>query len=148
MSIRKFTELTQISPFYTNKSMCPKYHWLFKVAQLVKNPPTSTGDARRGFDPGVGKIPCRRKWQPTSAFLPGKSRGRGSLAGDSPWGHQGWGVAEHTCTHLKYKPGYNIYSISFKMNVLEAFLTVCVCALSCFSCAHLFVCPAPWWSSG
>ena len=26
---------------------------------------------RRGFDPWVGKIPCR-KWQPTSVFLPGK----------------------------------------------------------------------------
>ena len=25
-----------------------------------------------GFDPWVWKIPCRRKWQPTPAFLPGK----------------------------------------------------------------------------
>ena len=28
---------------------------------------------RRGFDPWVGKIPWRRKWQPTPVFLPGKS---------------------------------------------------------------------------
>ena len=28
---------------------------------------------RLGFDPWVGKIPCRRAWQPTPAFLPGES---------------------------------------------------------------------------
>ena len=30
---------------------------------------------RCGFDPWVRKIPCRRKWQPTPVFLPGKSHG-------------------------------------------------------------------------
>ena len=33
-----------------------------------------------GFDPWVGKIPWRRKWQPTLVFLPGKSHGQRSLA--------------------------------------------------------------------
>ena len=28
---------------------------------------------RYGFDPWVGKIPWRKKWQPTPVFLPGKS---------------------------------------------------------------------------
>ena len=41
---------------------------------------------RCGFDPWVGKIPWRRKWQPTPVFLPGKSHGQRSLAGYSPWG--------------------------------------------------------------
>ena len=41
---------------------------------------------RWGFDPGAGKIPWRRKWQPTPVFLPGESHGRRSLAGYSPWG--------------------------------------------------------------
>ena len=40
---------------------------------------------RGGFDPWVGKIPWRRKWQPTLVFLPGKSHGQRSLAGYSPW---------------------------------------------------------------
>ena len=40
------------------------------------------------FDPRVGKIPQRRKWQPTPVFLPGKSHGQMSLAGYSPWGHK------------------------------------------------------------
>ena len=36
---------------------------------------------RLGFDPWVGKIPWRRKWQSTPAFLPGESHGRRSLVG-------------------------------------------------------------------
>ena len=40
---------------------------------------------RHRFDPWVGKIPWRRKWQPTPIFLPGKSHGQRSLVGYSPW---------------------------------------------------------------
>ena len=43
---------------------------------------------RRGFDPGVVKIPWRRKWQHTPVFLPGKSHGQRILVGYSPWGHK------------------------------------------------------------
>ena len=43
---------------------------------------------RPGFDPWVGKIPWRRKWQPTPVLLPGKSHGQRSLAGCSPWGRK------------------------------------------------------------
>jgi len=43
---------------------------------------------RRGFNPWVGKIPWRRKWQPTPVFLLGKSHGQRTLAGYSPWGHK------------------------------------------------------------
>ena len=38
------------------------------------------------FDPWVGKIPWRRKWQPTPVFLPGKSHRQRSLADYSLWG--------------------------------------------------------------
>ena len=41
---------------------------------------------RCGFDPWFEKIPCRRKWQLSPVFLPGKSHGQRSLAGYSPWG--------------------------------------------------------------
>ena len=41
---------------------------------------------RLRFDPWVRKIPRRRKWQPTPAFLPGKSYGQRSLAGNSSQG--------------------------------------------------------------
>ena len=49
----------------------------------------STCQCRRGrFDPWVGKIHGRRKWQPTQIFLPGKSHGQRSLVGYSSWGHK------------------------------------------------------------
>ena len=38
----------------------------------------------------------RRKWQPATVFLPGKSHGRGSLAGCSSWGLRELDTAEHT----------------------------------------------------
>ena len=43
---------------------------------------------RPGFDSWVRNIPWRRKWQSTPAHLPGKSHGRRSLRGYSPWGHK------------------------------------------------------------
>ena len=39
-------------------------------------------------NPWVGKIPWRRKWQPTPGFLPGKSHGLRSLVGYCPWGRK------------------------------------------------------------
>ena len=45
------------------------------VALVVKNPNVSAGDIKKcGFDPWVGKILWRRKWQPTPVFLPEESR--------------------------------------------------------------------------
>ena len=41
-----------------------------------------------GFDPWVGKILWRRKWQPIPVFLLGKSHGQRNLEGYSPWGSQ------------------------------------------------------------
>ena len=38
------------------------------------------------LNPWVGKIPWRRKWQPTPVFLPGERLGQRSLAGYSPRG--------------------------------------------------------------
>ena len=39
-----------------------------------------------GFDPWVGKMPWRKKWQTTPVFLPGESHGQRNLAGYSPQG--------------------------------------------------------------
>jgi len=40
------------------------------------------------IDPWVRKIPWRSAWQLTLVFLLGKSHGKRSLAGYSPWGHK------------------------------------------------------------
>ena len=49
----------------------------------------STCQCRRcEFNSWGMKIPSKRKWQPTPAFLPGKSHGQRSLTGYSSWGHK------------------------------------------------------------
>ena len=40
---------------------------------------------RPGFNPWVGEILWRRKWQPILVLLPGKSHGQRSLVAYSPW---------------------------------------------------------------
>ena len=47
----------------------PQYSWASLVPQTVKNLPQCE---RPGFNPLVGKIPCKRAWQPTPVFLPGE----------------------------------------------------------------------------
>ena len=42
-------------------------------------------------------VGCRRKWQPTPVFLPGKVHGQRSLAGCSPWGY----MTEHVCMRVE-----------------------------------------------
>ena len=44
------------------------------------------------FHPWVGKIPWRRKWQPTPVFLPGESCGQRSLMGYSAWAAESYRV--------------------------------------------------------
>jgi len=51
---------------------------------------------RHRFDPWVGKIPWRRKWQLIPVFLHGEFHGQRSLAGYSPWGHKESDMTEAT----------------------------------------------------
>ena len=68
--------------FFPNKGSLGLLRWLSGKSQTA-----NVGDARdNGFSPWVGKIPWRRKWQPTPISCLGKSHGQRSLAGYSPWG--------------------------------------------------------------
>ena len=58
-------------------------YWASLVAQLVKN---LLQCGRPGFNPWVGELHWRRKWQPAPVFLPGEAHGQRSLAGYSPQG--------------------------------------------------------------
>ena len=68
------------------------------MAQMVKSLPASWTPR---FDPWDGKIPWRRKWQPTPALLLGESHGRRSLVGCNPWGHQESGMTERLHFHFQ-----------------------------------------------
>ena len=58
---------------------------------------------RHPFSLWVGKIPWRRKWQPTPVFLPRKVHGLRSLVGYSPWGHRESDTTEQLSTHKHSK---------------------------------------------
>ena len=69
--------------------------YLLYLLYLLGFPRSSVGRVwlqcrRPGFNPWVRKIPWRRKWPSTSAFLPGASCRQRSLAGYSLWGHKSW----------------------------------------------------------
>ena len=60
---------------------------------MVKNSPANACDIRDvGSIPGSGRIPCRRKWQPTGILAHEQRR----LVGYSPWGHKESDITEAT----------------------------------------------------
>ena len=52
---------------------------------MVKNTPTKARDVGTRVQSLGQEDPWRRKWQPTSVFLPAKSHGQRSLVGYSSW---------------------------------------------------------------
>ena len=93
---------------------------------------------RPGFDPWVGKIPWRRKWQPTPVLLPGESHGGRSLVCCSPWGHKESDMTERLhftsdsylyifqkvvitcfCLHFSFPYFYNIIEASFSYQFIN-----------------------------
>ena len=72
--------------------------WASQVALVVKNQPANAGE----FDPWVGKIPQKRKWQPTPVFVAGKSHRQKSLDGCSSQGHKESDTTEHTAAHCAF----------------------------------------------
>ena len=77
---------------------------------------------RPGFDPWVGKIPWRSKWQPTPVLLLGKSHGQRSLAGYIVHGvTKSWTLLRDstTTTKLKIKWCANTFSCSSSYTKLK-----------------------------
>ena len=61
----------------------------------------SAGDAGdMGLIPG--KIPCRKTWQLTPVFSPGKSHQQRSTVGYNPWGRKESDTTEHIHTPETY----------------------------------------------
>ena len=60
----------------------------FPGAFSGKEPAWNAKDTGPRHSPRMGKIPWRRKWQPTPVFLPEKSRRQRSLVGYIPRGHK------------------------------------------------------------
>ena len=82
------------------------------MAQALKNLPAmkETQEVRCKFYLWVGKIPWRRKWQPTPVLLPGKSHRKGTLMEYSWWGHEELERTMHTA--LSLSPAMMVESLS------------------------------------
>ena len=94
-----FTSLENIAELGPER-VCRLPSWASLMTQREKNPPAKQETQEMGFNPWVGKIPWRRKWQPTPVFLPGKSHGQRSLVGYHPWGHKESDMPEHANSHI------------------------------------------------
>ena len=68
-----------------------------------------------GFNPWLGKIPWRRKWQTNLVFLLGKSHGQRSLVGYSPSG----------CKRVRHD-----------LVIKQQQMCVCVCVCVCVCKVH------------
>ena len=95
------------------------YHWWLRGWSVCLQ------GGRPGFNPWVGKIPRRRKWQPTPVFLPGKSHGRRSLVGYSPRGRKESDTTErlHSLTQTLSLEWINIRYIYMCMYI---YMYICV----------------------
>ena len=79
--LAEVNQLSRVSEGDANLQHLPIF-WGFSGGAMVKNLRANAGDTGdTGSIPGSGISPGVRKWQPTPAFLPGKSHGQRSLAG-------------------------------------------------------------------
>ena len=69
--------------FFFNQSIVD-----LRLPRWLSGKRTHLPSKRCSFSPWIGKIPWRRKWQPTPVFLSGKSHGQRSLVGYSPGGRK------------------------------------------------------------
>ena len=105
---------------FQNTFKCVCYSMATLVAQMVKNP-----CRRLWFYHWVGKIPWRRAWQPTPAFLPGESHGQRSLVGYSLLGHKESDMTEWLSTATLEEWNISWHDLS----ILNFSQSLCPCSL-------------------
>ena len=90
---------------------------------------------RWGFDPWVGKVPWRRKWQPTPVLFPGESQGQRRLVAYSPWAceESDTTVCTHIHTHVLTAKSGRTYTTMSKTWLWRGTLSFCCCFLFGFS---------------
>ena len=97
--------------------------WASQVVLVVKEPACQCRRHKKyGFDPWVRKIPWRRAWQPTPAFLPGESHGQRT-----------WWATVHRVA--KSQTGLNDLAQHISVHSYRTTLSVCVVTgLPCDCC--------------
>ena len=95
----------------------------YGLPRLLSGKDSACQCGRPGFDPWVGKIPWRRKWQPTPVFLPGQSHGPRSRVGYSSWGLK---ESDTTERHIRTYIGTNIWMLSIRMHICLLYIIIYV----------------------
>ena len=116
------------SPWFFLASCLVIYEqWLRTEASRWCSGTESTYQCRRcwrcEFDPWIGKIPWRRKWQPTPVFFPGKSHGQRSLPGYSPWDHRESDMTEWLSTHARLRTTASVPCLCLPSQILSGWKT-------------------------
>ena len=89
------------------------------------------------FDSSCGKIPWRRKWQPTPVFLTGEFHGQRRLVGYSAWDHKELDMTEGTEQQQQYcihDLASATFSTSSCTTIQFAFFTPATSVFRCFQC--------------
>ena len=105
-----------------------------QVVLVVKNPPVNAGDIRDvGSVPGLGRkwvlqgsVPWRRKWRPTSVFLPENFHGQRGLVGYNQYGCKELDMTERLSLHISH-----IYTH------VPIYIYVSICV---YLCIHTHIC--------
>ena len=103
----------------------------FPGGSVVKNLLANAGDV--GSIPGLGRFPGEGNWQPTSAFLPGKSHARGAWQATSPWDHKRVGYnlsTSHTNMCFYYENSYTFTIIISKFQGAACLIAQLMMSLS------------------
>ena len=100
---------------------------------MVKNPPETIRGIKSGrFDPWVGKIPWRRKWQPTPVFLPGQTHEQRSLVGYS------YGVAKSRTQLSDFIFTFHFHALEKEMTTHSTVLAWRIPGTGGLVCCHLW----------
>ena len=116
--------------------MCPLYDTVEGFPSWLSGKESACQCRKCVFYPRVGKIPWRKKWQPTPVFLPGKSHDQRSLVGCSPWGHKESDTIKDMHTwHCRQWLLFTIHTYYSFFPIFTWFFTfrscVCVCVCVC-----------------
>ena len=84
------------------------------VVLVVKNLPANAGDTRCGFDPWVGKIPCRRKRQPSPVSCL-----------ENPMDRKAWWVTVHRVAKSQTQPKQHCMHTRCCCSVPQSCLNLC-----------------------
>ena len=92
-------QIPRLLPTFIQFAHWPSTPGASQVAQCCKESPCQCRrHSRCGFNPWLGKMPWRRKWQPIPVFLPGESHGQRNLEAYSPWDYKESDTTERLST--------------------------------------------------